>query len=57
MKIHFKLLKATKTCYRFEHKNGDDLETMYLKKSALQEAGIDPKNGIVITIEEEKENV
>lgn len=56
MKIHFKLLKTTKTCYRFEHKNGDDLETLYLKKSALQEAGIDPKNGIVITVEEEKEN-
>lgn len=56
MKIPFKFVKETKTCYRFEHREGTELETLYLKKSNVDNAGIDPRNGIIITIEEDHEN-
>lgn len=55
MKIHMCFRNETKTCYRFERKDGTgNLITLYLKKSEVQEAGIVPKNGIVLTIEEDR---
>lgn len=57
MKIKFKLRNETKNCYRFESgsRENDDLLTLYLKKSDIDAAGIDPKNGIVVTVEEATE--
>lgn len=52
MRIKYSFLKETKTCVRFEHRSGEDLETLYLKKTTLADAGIDPAKGIVVTIEE-----
>ncbi len=58
LKINFKP-KAnrpeTKTCYIFESGERPDLITLYLKKSQVKAAGIDPKKGITATIEETKE--
>lgn len=53
LKIRLDYRNDTKTCYRFERrdKNGN-LVTLYLKKSDIQEAGIDPQKGINLTIEE-----
>lgn len=56
MRIPYKFVKETKTCYRFEHREGAELETLYLKKSSVNAAGIDPRNGIIVTIEEDREN-
>jgi hypothetical protein len=52
MKLRFQLKAETKTCYRFERGKKEDgsLETIYLKKDTV--AGIDPKMGLIITIEE-----
>lgn len=54
MRIKFTLKAETKTCYRFQ--NGEDrspdMITLYLKKSQVDAAGIDPKKGIVVTIEQ-----
>ena len=52
MKLDYVLLKETKTCCRFERREGDDIETIYLKKDKLKAAGIDPNKGITVTIEE-----
>lgn len=56
MRIPYKFVKETKTCYRFEHRDGVELETLYLKKSNVDTAGIDPRSGIIVTIEEDHEN-
>lgn len=56
MRIPYKFVKETKTCYRFEHREGAELETLYLKKSNVDAAKIDPRNGIIVTIEEDHEN-
>ncbi len=55
MTLKFKLLKETKTCYRFEcrDENGT-FTTLYLKKSDVEKAGITASNGIVVNIEEDK---
>lgn len=53
MKIHFALKTETKTCYRFEHGDRPELITLYLKKSMVDDAGIDPKKGIVVTVEQD----
>ena len=53
MKINFTLKTETKTCYRFEHGERPELITLYLKKSMIDGAGIDPKKGIVVTVEQE----
>lgn len=51
--LHFR--NETKTCYRFERKDiSGNLTTLYLKKSDIHEAGIDPTKGIHIKIEEAK---
>lgn len=53
VKIRMNFRNETKTCYRFERKDdAGNLTTLYLKKNEIQEAGIDPKNGITLTIEE-----
>ena len=53
MKIHMNYRNDTKTCYRFERRDeAGNLTTLYLKKTEVQEAGINPKNGIILTIEE-----
>lgn len=55
MKITMKLKTTTKTCYRFERKDADgNLMTLYLKKTEVEAAGIDPNKGIVIDIKEDK---
>ncbi|MEG2187036.1 MAG: hypothetical protein RR085_06910 [Clostridia bacterium] len=52
--MNFGLKNETKTCYRFECREGEDFTTLYLKKAQVREAGIDPNRGITITIEEKK---
>lgn len=54
LKLSFSLKTTTKTCYRFEHREGAELTTFYLKKSQVDSAGIDPNKGIAITIEQEE---
>ncbi|MBC8575851.1 hypothetical protein [Yanshouia hominis] len=54
LKLSFSLKTTTKTCYRFEHREGAELTTLYLKKSQVDSAGIDPNKGIAITIEQEE---
>lgn len=55
MKMHLK--NETKTCYRFERRDeAGNLITLYLKKKDVDEAGITPKKGIVVTIQEDMEN-
>lgn len=50
MEMRFSLSKETKRYYRFEH---IDSETyIYLKKNDIDAAGIDPRKGIVVTVEE-----
>ena len=54
MKIRMSYRNETKT-YRFERRDdAGNLITLYLKKIDIQEAGIDPKKGIDVTIEEAK---
>ena len=50
MKIVFEYKTETKTCYRFETGERPDQMTLYLKKSKVDAAGIDPKNGVIVTI-------
>lgn len=53
MKIRMKFRNETKTCYRFERRDeSGNLATLYLKKTDVREAGIDPMKGIDLTIEE-----
>lgn len=54
MKIEFTLKNETKTCYRFEAGERPDQLTLYLKKAMVEGAGIDPKKGITVTVEEKK---
>lgn len=56
MKLHMNLKCDTRTCHRFEHRDdGGNLITLYLKKADVAAAGIDPKKGIVVTVEEAPE--
>ncbi len=50
--IPFTLKAETKTCYRFETGEKPDQMTLYLKKAQVDSAGIDPKRGITVTVEE-----
>lgn len=54
LKIPFKLENETKSCFRFQHgsREAGDLTTLYLKKADLERAGINPRNGVTITVEE-----
>lgn len=54
MKMTFK--NETKTCYRFEAQLPDrSFVTLYLKKFQVDDAGIDPKKGIKVTVEQTKQ--
>lgn len=48
--LNFKYVKDTKTCYVFENGVKPEFTTLYLKKSQIDNAGIDPKSGITVTI-------
>ena len=52
MKLVFRLAKETKSCYRFETEPGEDWTALYLKKRAVDAAGINPYAGITVTISE-----
>lgn len=53
MTLKMKLRNETKSCYRFERRGPEgDLITLYLKKRDVDDAGIDPRKGITVTIEE-----
>lgn len=52
--IKFTLKAETKTCYRFETGERPDQMTLYLKKAQVDAAGIDPKKGVTVTVEEAK---
>lgn len=57
MQLNMHLKNETKTCYRFEQRDGrGNLITLYLKKSDVDSDGIDPKKGIVVTVEEGTED-
>lgn len=56
--LNMKLKNETKTCFRFERKDdAGNLITLYLKKADVDDAAIDPRKGITVTIEEGNENV
>lgn len=58
LKMQMRLKNDTKTCYRFERRDDSgNLITLYLKKSDVKASAIDPEKGIIITIEEDNENV
>ena len=58
LKLNMRLKNETKTCYRFERRDdAGNLITLYLKKADVTQAGIDPKKGISVNIEEGTENV
>jgi len=53
MQLNMKFRNATKTCYRFEPRDeAGNLTTLYLKKTDVDAAGIDPHKGITVTIQE-----
>lgn len=54
MKIKMKYLKETKSCYVFSagEPYTEDHIALYLKKKQVDAAGIDPQNGITVTVEE-----
>ena len=56
LKLKFELRNETKTCYRFESGSREEgtLTTLYLKKTDVDGAGIDPHNGVTVTVEEVK---
>lgn len=55
MILKFDYTAATRTCYRFEHKDGNDVTTLYLKKKQVETAGIDPKKGVTVTIKQKED--
>jgi hypothetical protein len=55
MKLYFTLLTETKTCYRFQNGTGATMMTLYLKKDAIKDAGINPKMGVTVTVDETEE--
>lgn len=53
MQLKMKFRNATKTCYRFEQRDeAGNLTALYLKKTEVDAAGINPQKGITVTIEE-----
>jgi len=55
--LNFKLKSETKTCFRFETGEKPNFVTLYLKKTQVRDAGIDPQKGVTVTIEEGNTNV
>lgn len=56
MKLNFDYAKETKTCHVFQTGQKPDFVTLYLKKSQIADAGIDPKKGITVTIAQREED-
>ena len=57
LKLNMRFKNATKTCYRFEQRDAaGNLVTLYLKKSDVDKAGINPQKGITVTVEEGTED-
>lgn len=57
IKLNMGFKNETKTCYRFERRDDTgNLVTLYLKKADVDDAGIDPKKGITVTVEEGTDN-
>lgn len=56
LKLQFKPVKETKTCYVYQYgeRGNADFTTLYLKKAQIQSAGISPDKGIEVTVEEAK---
>lgn len=55
--LSMKFKNETKTCFRFERRDdAGNLITLYLKKADVNDAGIDPKKGLTVHIEEGSEN-
>lgn len=54
MKLTYKLTKTTKTCYVFQTGSMEtgELMTLYLKRDAVDAAGINPASGVSVTVEE-----
>ena len=48
--VNFRLKNETSTCYRFVSGERPDFNTLYIKKSQIDGAGIDPLQGVTITI-------
>lgn len=55
MKLKFTYLGETKTCYKFECGDKPDQMTLYLKKTVVDADKIAPKKGVIVTVEEGKE--
>lgn len=53
--LNFQPLKDTKTCHRFECREGEDFTSLYLKKQQIKDAGLDPTKPITVTITQEEE--
>ena len=51
--MNFELKTDTKSCHRFECREGDDFTTLYLKKQQVKDAGLDPSKPITVTITQE----
>lgn len=56
LKLEMKFKCETKTCYRFEHRSEEGLNTLYLKKAIVDKDGIDPEKGVIVTVEEGQGN-
>jgi len=55
LKVDFSLKNETKTCYRFEAGERPEQITLYLKKTQVDNAGINPNAGITVTIKQQEE--
>ncbi len=52
--MNFELKTDTKSCHRFECREGDEFTTLYLKKQQVKDAGLDPSKPITVTITQEE---
>lgn len=52
--MNFEHKKDTKTCNCFECRDSEESTVLYLKKTQVKDAGIDPQKGITVTIDERK---
>lgn len=50
LKMSFRFMKETKGCYRFETEQGPEWTALYLKKRAVEDAGIDPYRGVTVMV-------
>lgn len=51
IKLTFRAIGQTKTCYKFETGDRPDQMTLYLKKSVVDAAGIAADKGVTVTVE------